>query len=281
MFSILIWAGWTVVSRYGVKGVFTSYDITAMRFTVAGLLMLPIIMKKGLRIGPWGMKSALLLSVLIGACYTNIVIAGMKFAPVSHASTINTSTFLIIITVFGIHGLREHVSKTRLVGVCLSLVGIAIMLVAKDAGSGKEWIGHVCFIIGGVMWAVYVLLVRAWKADAIHAAAIVCVFSMLTYMPFYLLFADHHIELSNWHEVALQLGYQGVLTGVVALISFNHGVHILGAARAGAFVPLIPALSTLLAIPTLGEIPSLIEVVGITTVSVGVLLSSGAVRWRP
>lgn len=280
-FSILVWSGWVVVSRYGVQSTLTAYDITAIRFTVAGILMLPVMLRKGFSVGPWGVWSALLLSVLIGACYTNVVVAGMKFAPVSHASTVNAGTFLTIITVVGIHGLREHVSKLRLIGVMLSLTGIGVMLFARDAGAGdKQWLGHLCFIAGGAMWSSYVLLTRAWRADAIHAAAAVCVFSMLTYMPLYLLFADHHIGLYNWHDVALQFVYQGILTGVVALISFNHAVHILGAARAGAFVPLIPAISTLLAVPTLHEVPSLVEILGIATVSIGVFLASGAVGWK-
>lgn len=280
LFSILIWSGWVVVSRYGVKSTLSAYDITAIRFTTGGLIMLPVIWKKGLRIGPWGMKSAFLLSVLVGACFSNVIVGGMKFAPVSHAATLNTGTFLIVITLVGIHGLREHVSKLRLAGVGLSLVGIAIMLSAKDAGSSDEWIGHLLFICAGSMWASYVLLARAWRAEAIHAAGVVCVFSMLAYTPFYLLFCDHHIGLYNWQGVLLQVFYQGILTAIVALISFNHGVHILGASRAGAFVPLIPAVSTLIAVPALGEVPSVVEVAGIATVSIGVFLASGVISWK-
>ncbi len=281
LLAICIWAGWVVVSRFGVKGTLSPYDITAIRFTTAGLLLLPVIFRKGLRIGPWGLRSAFLLSVLIGACYTIVVITGMKFAPVSHAGTVNTGIFLTLITVVGIHGLREHVSKLRLTGVAFSLAGIALMLAAKStASSDSQWIGHLCFMAGGALWATYVLLARAWKVDATHAAAVVCVFSMITYMPLYLLLCDNHILSAGWNGLLLQLVYQGILTSIVALIAFNIGVSLLGAARAGAFVPLIPALSTLLAIPALGEIPSFIETLGISAVSVGVFLASGAIAWK-
>ena len=283
MLAVLIWSGWVVVSRFGVKGALSSYDITAIRFATAGLILLPVIIKKGWRIGPWGIWSSLLISVLIGACYTNVVIAGMKYAPVSHASTVNSGTFLIIITLVGIHGLREHVSKMRLFGVVCSLCGISIMLMAKSdvASSPEQWFGHLLFIVGGAMWASYVLLARAWKIEPIHAAAIICVFSMVTYLPPYLLLAEHHITLANWHDIALQSFYQGVLTGVTALIIFNMGVQILGAARAGSLIPLIPAISTLIAIPVLHEYPSTTEWMGILAVSFGVFLASGAISWKP
>lgn len=283
MFAVLIWSGWVVVSRFGVKGALTPYDITAIRFTTSGLILLPVILRKGLRIGPWGIWSGLLISALMGACYTNIVISGLKYAPVSHASTVNSGTFLIIITLIGIHGLREHVPRLRLFGVLCSLAGIGIMLMAKNTGADSpyQWLGHLCFMTGGAMWAVYVMLARAWKLDPLHAAAVICVLSMLTYMPVYLIYMDSHISIANWREVALQSVYQGLLTGVLALVIFNKGVHILGAARAGSLIPLIPAISTLLAIPVLHEFPSVTEWVGILAVSFGVFLASGVVAWKP
>lgn len=283
LFSVCIWSGWVVVSRYGVKGALSVYDITAIRFTTSGLLMLPIVLRKGFRIGPWGIWSGLLISILMGSCYTNVMFIGMRYAPVSHASTVNNGAFLTIITLIGMHGLREHVSKTRLFGVFCTLAGIGIMLAAKsgsNAMTSEEWLGHLCFITAGAMWAVYVVLARAWHIDALHAAAVICVLSMLTYMPFYLYFADSHISMQHGGDVLLQLVYQGVITGVLALVVFNKGIHLLGAARAGSVIPLIPALSTLLAIPILHEYPSAMEWAGIAAVSFGVSLSSGALRWR-
>ena len=101
---------------------------------------------------------------------------------------------------------------------------------------------------------------------------------MLVYMPPYLLLADSHITLQNWQPVLFQGVYQGILTAVMALISYNAAIRILGASRAGAFIPLVPVLSTLLAIPVLGEVPSVMEVLGVFGVSFGVLLASGVLR---
>jgi drug/metabolite transporter (DMT)-like permease len=281
MLSIFIWAGWMVASRFAVKGTLTPYDITAIRFTVAGLILSPIVLRKGLAIGPWGWKSGLLLSLMIGAPYTLLATAGMKYAPASHASTLINGSLLILTTLVGIHGLRESVSKMRIIGVTFSACGIVCMLVARSATSGElQWLGHILFVVSGLMWGGYTLLVRAWKVDAMHCASVVCVLSMLTYMPFYLTLVHSHIGMENWHEVAFQGMYQGVLTGVVAFVTFNIGVHILGAVRTGAFIPLVPVLSTLLAIPVLGEMPSPLEWTGVGAVSLGVLLASGVFRFK-
>lgn len=280
--SILIWSGWVVVSRYAVKGPLSAYDVTAIRFGVSGLILLPVAIKRGLRIGPWGIWGGMMLCLCIGAPYTNLAVLGMKFAPASHASTILNGTLLFVTSVVGILLLKEQTTPLRLFGIACSLAGMGIILAARSAHDGNDvWIGHMLFMVSGILWSAYTLLVRLWKADALQAAAAVCVFSMLLYLPPYLLFAHSNITPEHWQSVAFQALYQGILTAVIALISFNAGIRLLGASRAGAFIPLVPVLSTLLAIPLLGETPSGTETIGVAAVSFGVLLASGVIRYRP
>jgi drug/metabolite transporter (DMT)-like permease len=282
LFSMAVWSGWMVVSRFAVKGSLNAYDITALRFTTAGLLLLPMAFKRGLRIGPWGYWSALLLSILGGAAYVNVAIAGMKYAPASHVSTVINGTMFLTITLFGVHGLKETLPRIRLLGVICSCAGIACIFAAKSKGSNPdEWIGHILFIASGFMFGLYTILARAWKIDVFHAVAVVSVISMITYMPVYFALGLSHISLANWHEAAFQAAYQGALTAVLALITFNIAVQILGASHAGAFIPLVPVVSTLLAIPFLHEVPTALEWTGVGAVSLGVFLASGVLQWRP
>lgn len=281
LFSVLVWSGWMVASRYGVKGTLSAYDITAIRFTVAGLLLAPVAFKRGLTAGPYGFWGAVILAMLVGAPYSMIAVAGMRYAPASHASTLINGTLLLVTTIVGIHGLKEETSRIRLLGVACSFCGIVCMLAAKSGASSQEqWLGHILFVISGLIWSGYTLLVRAWKVNAMQASAAVCVISMLGYLPIYLAFIPSHISFDNWHDVAFQALYQGVLTGVLAFITFNAGVQLLGASRAGAFIPLVPALSTILAIPILHEVPTALEWVGVTAVSSGVFLASGFLGGR-
>lgn len=282
LLSICIWSGWIVVSRFAAKGPLSAYDVTAIRFTVSGLILLPVALRKGFSIGPWGKGGGLFLAIVMGAPYTYLAVLGMKYAPASHASTVINGTLLASTTVLGVMLLKEPTNRLRLAGVLCSLAGISLMLSAKSAYSSSEheFLGHALFVASGMMWSLYVICVRQWHVDAFQAAATVCVLSLFFYMPPYLLFVESHISWEHWHEVAFQSVYQGVLTAVIALISFNTGVRILGASRAGAFIPLVPVLSTLLAIPVLGEMPSHWEIAGVSAVSFGVLLGSGLIRTR-
>ena len=45
--AVSIWAGWIVVARLGLRTSLTPWDIAALRFGVAGLLLLPYVLSKG------------------------------------------------------------------------------------------------------------------------------------------------------------------------------------------------------------------------------------------
>lgn len=280
LFSILVWAGWMVLSRMSVKGTLTAADITALRFGVSGILLLPLAFKRRLGLGPWGLKGGLVMALLIGAPYTNIAIAGMKFAPVSHASTIINGSLLVLTTAVGIRYLKEPTSPSHLFGVGLSLCGIICMLAATSNGTRSEWIGHMLFIVSGLMWGGSVLLARAWRAPPVQVAISVCIFSMLFYLPYYFLVEGCHINAGNWREAAFQGAYQGVLNSIFAFIAFNMSIQLLGASRVGSLTPLVPAISTILAIfPPLHEMPSPLEWAGVATVTFGVFLASGTFKF--
>jgi drug/metabolite transporter (DMT)-like permease len=48
--AVSIWSGWIVVARLGLRTSLTPWDIAALRFGVAGLLLAPYLLRKGLAI---------------------------------------------------------------------------------------------------------------------------------------------------------------------------------------------------------------------------------------
>src|ERR1700719_1207583 len=82
--AVSIWSGWMVVARLGLRSNFTPWDIAAIRFGVAGLLMLPFVLHKGVafeRLGWTGLAAI----VLGGGAPVLLVNTGLLFAPASHA----------------------------------------------------------------------------------------------------------------------------------------------------------------------------------------------------
>lgn len=274
--AVFVWSGWMVLSSYGVRGSLTAYDITALRFGTAALLLLPVVFRKGLRIGPYGIWGAVWLTALMGSTYNTLCIIGFKYAPTSHGSIIQT-TVLLLTTIGGMFLLREKLTRMQCVGILLSVIGIACLLDASNVSMPEMWIGHLLFFIGGVMWACYTLTLRTWSADPLQVAGAVSLLSAVSFLPVYFLFLPSNIGMHNLGEAAFQAMYQGILNSIFALICYNRAVALIGAAGTSAFLPLIPVLAALMAMPILGERPTWMEWSGIGLAAIGVLMATGLI----
>src|SRR4051812_29218749 len=48
--AVAMWAGWIVAVRFGIRTSLAPWDIVAIRFGVAGSILLPYLLKKGLAV---------------------------------------------------------------------------------------------------------------------------------------------------------------------------------------------------------------------------------------
>ena len=72
-----------------------------------------------------------------------------------------------------------------------------------------------------------------------------------------------------------------VFTSLLAYITWNRGIDLIGAPRAGAFLHTIPLFSTTLAMLFLGEQLKLFHVVGFVLILSGVSLAARPSREQP
>src|ERR1700759_3487431 len=85
--AVSIWSGWIVVARLGLRTSLTPWDIAALRFGVAGVLLLPYVLKHGLAIARLG-GVGLAAVVLGGAAPVFLANSGLLFAPAAHAGAL-------------------------------------------------------------------------------------------------------------------------------------------------------------------------------------------------
>jgi drug/metabolite transporter (DMT)-like permease len=130
------------------------------------------------------------------------------------------------------------------------------------------------------MWAVYTLRFQRSGLAPIQAAALICFWSAILFLPAYLLFDLVRLGSAPVREVVVQTIYQGVLMSTVAIVTFNRAVSLLGSGAATAIVALVPVVASVMAIPILGEIPTPIEGVAIAVIVIGVTLAARPSRVR-
>jgi drug/metabolite transporter (DMT)-like permease len=278
---VSIWAAFIVVSRLGIRTSLTPWDVAAIRFGVAGVLLLPYLMRKGLALDRLGLLGILVISIGCGAPMVLLVNAGLIFAPAAHAGALFPGVMPLMVAVLAAVMLREPFTPRKNGGLVLITLGAVVVVWASGGTLGtRQNLGHLLFLCAGLAWAGYTVVMRQARLGGLHAAAIAAVASLVFYVPIYAVLSRGSLFAAPLADVALQALVQGVLTAIVALLLYGRMVAILGATAAAAFVALTPAATALLAIPVLGEWPSMIDWIAIAAISVGVyLLSGGPLPW--
>jgi drug/metabolite transporter (DMT)-like permease len=269
-------ASWSAVTRLAVTTGFDGWDVAALRYGIAGLLLAPVVMRRGTardRLGSPG------LAVLIaggGAPYAFLAAAGLRFAPASDQGALNPGVTPLFVAIIAAAGLGERVPAVRRSGLALILLG-AVALTGWHAttGSANRSLGDALFLAASFLWALFTVVMRRAKLDPLHAAALVSTGSLVAYLPVYLALHGARLALLPLADIALQALFQGVFVTILSLLLYGHAVTLLGASRGSAFLALVPGLSTLFAIPLLGEWPGAADWLGIALISAGVYLASG------
>jgi drug/metabolite transporter (DMT)-like permease len=279
--AVAIWAGWLVIMRLGVTTTLAAPDLAALRFTVAGLVRLPIVLRRGLaldRLGLWGLAA---LAIGGGAPYVLLVGGGLLFAPVAHAGALTQGVVPLTVALVAAVLLQERPGRRQTVGLVLVICGgLVIGGVGTASLGGAEGFGHLCFLAAAFLCAFYTVTMRLAGLDGFHAAAIAAVPSLVVYVPIYVMvFGDRVLQLPL-SDVLVQALYQGVLTAAISIALYGRAVRLLGATAAGAFVAFGPVIAAVISIPILGEMPSSAEWLAIMSISVGVYLASGGPQPR-
>ena len=280
LFAISIWVGWILLTRYGVTTTLSPYDITALRFACAGLLLAPVVYRRGWGIRQVGIAKWLVIVCCAGLPYVLIASSGLQFAPAAHAGALVPGTMPLWAALLAMFFLKEKIAGVRKLGLMLIPVGIIILVGTglTDFASGN-WRGHLLFLAAAMTWASFTVAMRSAGQSGftpLQAAAVVSVVSAVVYLPIYLLFLPHRIMEAPLGAVIIQTVYQGIFVSIISLFAYARSVSILGASLGASFASLVPVLAMLTAIPLLGEWPGASDYIGIAAITFGVFLSSGA-----
>lgn len=282
---LALWASWVVISRLGVTTALTAWDVTALRFGMAGIVILPWALRWGL--GGLSLGQGLWLAISCGAPYAAIAFLGFVYAPAAHGAVLVNGTIPLLTLLLGWSLLGNRPTLGQSLGVILVLAGCAAI-----GGDGllapvpDQWKGHLLFLLAAFLLSSYMIAARRWHVTQRQALTAVPVGSLILYMPLYLL-ADlpstlKHSALSDWpwDQVALQAVFQGLIVSLLALPIFTRANALIGSSALSAFVAAVPAVSLVLAIPILDEVPSLLAVGGVVVVTLGVACTLGLIRRR-
>jgi drug/metabolite transporter (DMT)-like permease len=260
-----------VATRYSVLNGLTSLDLTALRFAVAGPLMFPYFCRLGLRdLGGLGWPRAILLACLAGSPYMVVFFFGLSFAPASHGAVLNPGIVPSVVFLGMVFLGLQSLSLGRVLSLLSILLGVVLVTASSFSSQGAVLFGDLLLLSTGISWGLFTLFTKIWQVKPMQSVAIVSVISLI-YLPLYLLFVYNGFESASLIHVISQAIFQGVILSIGTIYLVTYAVQKLGAQLTSLFSPLVPVLTTLIAIPLLGENPTSVQWLGIILVVIGMI----------
>lgn len=272
--AVTIWGVYLAFARANVSAGVLPADLAFVRYTVAGAIMLPWLLRHSpLTLAGMGWRSGVVLTLLAGPLFILAGSSGFLFAPLSHGAVVQPAAITVVGLALGALVLGDRLTRMRVLGAAVILAGLAFIAGPEAIGVGlRSLFGDALFALAGLMWAGFAVLSKRWGVSPIAATAVVSVLSAVVYAPLFLATRGTDVLLAQPMATLIQqIVVQGVLSGVVSVFAFGRAVELLGAPRAAAFPALVPVVAILTGVPVTGELPNIVQAVGLIVVTLGLL----------
>ncbi|GIG68886.1 DMT family transporter [Phytomonospora endophytica] len=277
------WSGNFVVGRL-IQGSVPPVNLAFFRWLTATLVLLPFGLPRLRRDLPAlaERKWTVLLLALTGvAAYNTFVYQGLRTSTAISALLMQSvMPLLILVFVFALY--RERPRAAQLLGLALSLAGVWVVVTEGrplNAGAFDLNVGHAWILLAVVGYALYTALLR--RRPRVHPLSLLTVtfgLGALMLAPF--AFA----ETASGRSLPLTAGsiaavaYVALIPSLLCYFCYNRGAELLGAARAGQFLHLMPVFGAVLAFFFLGERIRGFHLAGAALIGAG--LAAAALRGR-
>jgi drug/metabolite transporter (DMT)-like permease len=271
--SALFWAFGFVAARHGVLIGMSPLVLALHRFIWPGFALLPVVAASGFGdLGGLGWRRGIALTLFGGLPLALWSYVGYVYVPLGHGSIIQPSCAAVGGLVLARLVVKEALPPRRIAGAAIIVLGLGVIGVeALETMGTHGLLGDLLFVAAGSSFAIFGMLLRLWRLPPMRATAVTSVLS-LAGLPI-LYFAYDNFLAAGFFENLLQALVQGVFAGPAAIYLFTRAVVLLGAGRAAVYPSLVPPFSLLIGFLTLGEAPSIVQLIGLAIVLAGFRLT--------
>ncbi len=180
--------------------------------------------------------------------------------------------------------LKEKPTKFQTAGICVTLAGVIVCVLAKGMDASFHLTGYIMLFIAVISYSLYMALVR--KAHAFTSAEITCVMLAFGAVSFTGMALFENIKSGTLTEyLTLPFTHSDFLTAVLylsigcsvlAFLLSNIAISRIGANRAASFIGIVTIVSILSGTVILGERFTLIQAIGAALIISGVYLANSA-----
>lgn len=269
--TMCIWGGFTITSRLNALWHISPWDITALRFSLAFCILMPILIIKKDTAFLWK-KEPFILAMLGGVIYCLTSYSAFHYVPAAHAAIFLNGCIPLTTAIAAFFLFQQPFDRNTWISLVIMISAVVLMsaLMYKETGVAFGF-GDGLFFLSAIWWGIFTVLLKQWKLSAWHSMAGVAIWSAIIYIPIYLLFLPKHLDQASFSHLAIQTIFHGIFVVIIATLSYVEAIKRLGAFQTGSIVTLAPFIAAIIAVPLLNEPLSLAMLCGLVGMGIGAL----------
>ena len=281
--AVLCWSGNWVVGR-SVRAEVPPMGLNFWRWSVAVLLLTPFALPGLIR--EWaalraGWKPLVGLGVLGATMFQSMVYLGLQTTEAINALLLNATGPIFTIVIARII-LRDRVTTRQVLGIAISFLGVAWLVLRGDLQMVQTLgfaVGDIWIVAAMFVWGLYSVLLR-YKPQASDLTIVyaIGVIGAAFMAPLWIWELAQGIQMQMNRPTGLSVAYVAVFASIIAFLSFNASVAVIGPTKAVTFLHFMPVFGSIMAIVFLGERLAFYHLTGFPVVMLGVLLATTSKR---
>lgn len=269
--TMCIWGGFTITSRLNALWHISPWDITALRFSLAFCILMPILIIKKDTAFLWK-KEPFILAMLGGVIYCLTSYSAFHYVPAAHAAIFLNGCIPLTTAIAAFFLFQQPFDRNTWISLVIMISAVVLMSALMYQETGVAFgFGDGLFFLSAIWWGIFTVLLKQWKLSAWHSMAGVAIWSAIIYIPIYLLFLPKHLDQASFSHLAIQTIFHGIFVVIIATLSYVEAIKRLGAFQTGSIVTLAPFIAAIIAVPLLNEPLSLAMLCGLVGMGVGAL----------
>lgn len=271
LITMCIWGGFTLLSRLNVQWQISPWDITALRFAIAFVILMPILLYQKNTAFLWK-KEALLLALIGGVAYCVTAYSAFNLAPAAHAAIFLNGAIPLCTALAAYLIYQQPFDRHMWLSLSIMLCAILSMSLLLAQHSAHPFgIGDVLFVVSAMWWGVFTVLLKKTALTAWQAMCSVAIWSAIIFIPIYILFLPQQLSTPKLEHLIIQTLFHGVFVVIIATLTYVEAIKRLGAFKAGSLATLAPFIAAVLAVPLLNEPLNMAIICGLIGMAIGAL----------
>lgn len=286
LLSCLCWAGNALVAR-AVADSIPPMSLAFWRWSLALGILLPFVgralwqLRAQIRAAGWRLWLVAGLGI---ASYNSLLYHAAHSTSAINITLLNTCLPLATFLGAGLL-LGEWPARRAWFGMAVAAGGLLLLIGRGELATFIAldfYPGDLLMLLAVAAWALYSLLMRLWGPrfglPPLPLLGVMILLGLGMMLPFYLFELARVGGFTPTAGNLAAIGYTALFASLLAYLAWNHGLKVLGAARASLFSYLMPVFAALLAWLLLGEQLAIYHWLGGGLIFAGLLLATRPVR---